>query len=171
MKRLTALALVLTCSTAWAEPAPTFGPIYGMMLEQEMQVAVSIGQAREIIEGTITKPSTEQADAAEVMLGAFYRHGSIVECERPKGFGCDVAIGWHALEMITTGYRIYAFGRWSGASAIGASRSILLGDCTALPDPNAAGFVNIDNRLCFWRDTAEQVACPPPEPGCARPVS
>jgi hypothetical protein len=55
------------------------------------------------------------------------------------------------------------FGKGNHAGFRGAgSRCILLGDNTQTPSPDSDGFVNIDNRLCFWRDTGEIAECPPP---------
>jgi hypothetical protein len=59
-------------------------------------------------------------------------------------------------------------GKCAGMTQTSGGRNILLGDYTALPKPDTSGFVNIANRLCFWRDTGERVACPAPEPECVK---
>lgn len=45
------------------------------------------------------------------------------------------------------------------------SRELVLGDRATTPI-KGDGFVNLGNKLCFWRDTGTIVDCPPPEPEC-----
>ena len=63
---------------------------------------------------------------------------------------CDVFLGYRA-----------------GWTNLG-SRNILVGKCTATPTPDTSNFVNIANKLCFWRTSGERVVCPTPEPGCEK---
>ena len=79
---------------------------------------------------------------------------------------CVIAIGMGALKYATTMNHTIAVGRCAGASLTTESRDLLIGDYTAAPR-GQDGFVNIANKLCFWRDSGERVACPPPEPECA----
>lgn len=89
-----------------------------------------------------------------------------------QGYGGDAAGAEPAFRKIVdlrgatlTGTWNVAVGLCSGSSLTGQSRSLLLGDRTAAP-PKGDGFVNIANKLCFWRDTGERVACPAPELEC-----
>ena len=58
--------------------------------------------------------------------------------------GCNIVIG------IDAGLSLSA----------NAAGNILVGNGVDVPDPNAKGFVNIANTLCFWRTTGERVSCP-----------
>lgn len=78
---------------------------------------------------------------------------------------CLVAIGLGALKSATLMYGTIAVGTCSGASLTTESMDILVGDHTSAP-VGKDGFVNIGNKLCFWRDTGTVVDCPPPEPEC-----
>lgn len=70
------------------------------------------------------------------------------------------------LPVIAMGSENVLIGNCSGyLSLTTQSRALLLGNRTAAP-PKGNGFVNIANKLCFWRDTGERVACPAPEPEC-----
>lgn len=80
-------------------------------------------------------------------------------------YTCIIAIGLGALENATTMNNTIASGRCSGASLRAESNDLLIGDYTSAPR-GKDGFVNIGNKFCFWRDTGERVACPPPEPEC-----
>jgi hypothetical protein len=60
-----------------------------------------------------------------------------------------------------------AIGRCSGFHLHAESRDILIGDYTDAPRERD-GFVNIKNKLCFWRDSGERADCPPPEPECGQ---
>lgn len=62
--------------------------------------------------------------------------------ECPGGMSYCVAIGLGAMGDV-------AAGAWN----------FCLGDDTQLPSPNCNGFVNLGNRLCFWRETGEIVPC------------
>jgi hypothetical protein len=44
-----------------------------------------------------------------------------------------------------------------------STRNILLGSFTTTPTRQSNNFVNIDNMICFWRDTLNKVDCPPPQ--------
>lgn len=68
------------------------------------------------------------------------------------------------LLMLSSGSDDVVIGRCSCVNLLG-SGNLLLGDYTGTPS-GASGFVNIANKLCFWRMTGERVACPPPEPEC-----
>ena len=61
----------------------------------------------------------------------------------------NVIIGIHAGEYLTIG-----------------NDNLLLGSCTSTPTPETSHFVNIANKLCFWRNTGEKAECPKPFPGC-----
>ena|ERR1700728_2851117 len=74
--------------------------------------------------------------------------------------GYLLAIGLNALNHVTHGKRTIGIGRNAGYYFRAGSRCILLGDNTLTPTPDCDGFVNIDNRLCFWRDTGEIAECP-----------
>jgi hypothetical protein len=72
-----------------------------------------------------------------------------------------------------TGQHNIVLGAGAGNILEDGKDNILVGVCTAAPTPHSAaptphssGFVNIANKLCFWRTTGERVACPPPEPEC-----
>ena len=113
-----------------------------------------------------------QQRAAFTMLGTSVKQCAVVDLTK-KGVG-NVAIGLGALNKaygLNSHYvgedlsYVYAIGRCAGASLENASRAFLIGDYTAAPS-GSDGFVNIANRLCFWRDTGETVDCPPPEPEC-----
>ena len=76
-----------------------------------------------------------------------------------------VCVGWRACENVTTGKRITVVGACAGRAITVESDVILVGDHTDIPK-GASGFVNIGNRLCFWRTTGERTECPPPVVGC-----
>jgi hypothetical protein len=57
-------------------------------------------------------------------------------------------------------------GMCAGWHVTTGKRNILIGDYTATPTPGTNDFINIANKLCFWRTTGERVACPPPEHEC-----
>lgn len=78
---------------------------------------------------------------------------------------CNVAYGVGALQYATTMLGTMAFGRCSGGHLTSENHDLLIGDYTAAPR-GKDGFVNLENKLCFWRDTGTVVDCPPPEPGC-----
>lgn len=78
---------------------------------------------------------------------------------------CLVAYGYGALLNATDMTGTMAFGRCSGASLRSESRDLLIGDFTAAPH-GKDGFVNLENKLCFWRDTGVVETCPPPNPEC-----
>lgn len=81
---------------------------------------------------------------------------------------CVIAIGLGALQDATDMDDTIAVGTYAGASLRTESRDLLIGDCTAAPR-GKDGFVNIANKLCFWRDTGIIEDCPPPEPQCHPP--
>src|ERR1700677_2692371 len=54
-----------------------------------------------------------------------------------------------------TGSYSTAIGYCAGWGGLG-SRDILVGACTRLPTPTTDDFVNIGNKLCFWRTTGER---------------
>ena len=71
-------------------------------------------------------------------------------------------------ERRRTGYRPVDFDIIIGNGAdiaIDNNHTILFGNCTSAP-PHADGFVNIANKLCFWRTSGEITECPPPVLGC-----
>lgn len=72
---------------------------------------------------------------------------STPECRhwRESG-GCNIVVGLHA-------------GWFLNGNAAG---NFLVGDFTSTPTPDAKGFVNLANVICFWRDQGERVPCPPP---------
>ena len=79
----------------------------------------------------------------------------------------DIDLTLHAAGLLAANQTYSVFiGIGAGRSAGTGTRNILVGSCTALPTPDTSGFVNIAGKLCFWRDTGEQVSCPTPEPGC-----
>lgn len=78
---------------------------------------------------------------------------------------CTTAVGLGALWLATNITHVIAIGRCSGASLHEARNTLLVGDYTSAPE-GSDGFVNIANKLCFWRDTGRRVDCPPPEPEC-----
>ena len=80
---------------------------------------------------------------------------------------CRIAFGYGALINITTGNNDMAYGHCSGASLMEESDDLLIGDYTAAP-LHKNGFVNIENKLCFWRETGKRADCPPPEPECMK---
>ena len=80
---------------------------------------------------------------------------------------CRIAFGYGALINITTGNNDMAYGHCSGASLMEESNDLLIGDYTAAP-LHKNGFVNIENKLCFWRETGKRADCPPPEPECMK---
>jgi hypothetical protein len=83
---------------------------------------------------------------------------------------CNVAVGIGAMEFATTLAHSIFIGRCSGHSVTTGSHDLLIGDYTSMPD-GAVGFVNIANKLCFWRDSGDRVACPAPEPECGAGIS
>lgn len=85
----------------------------------------------------------------------------------PDTPSCVVAIGEGALLNATAMSSTIGVGHCSGATLRTESDDILVGDYTAAPR-DKDGFVNIANRLCFWRNSGERVDCPPPEPECVR---
>lgn len=60
---------------------------------------------------------------------------------------------------------VMAIGRCAAASMTHVRRGIAIGDYTRLPE-GSSGFVNIGNKICFWRDTKQWADCPPPELEC-----
>lgn len=52
-----------------------------------------------------------------------------------------------------------AIGRNAMADLTRGAWNFCLGDDTQLPSPVCDGFVNLGNRLCFWRETGEVVPC------------
>jgi hypothetical protein len=95
------------------------------------------------------------------------------ESHAPKGVSpsyiptmtCIVAVGEGALQNATTMDDTIAIGHCSGASLTSESGDMLIGDYTSAPK-GKDGFVNIGNKLCFWRDNGDTATCPPPEPEC-----
>lgn len=83
----------------------------------------------------------------------------------------SVCVGIDACAFLTTGKGDTVVGACAGRSLLDGSWNVLVGDHTATPTPHTSNFVNIGNRLCFWRDTGARVACPPPEPDCFHPLS
>lgn len=81
----------------------------------------------------------------------------------------SVCVGIDACLRLSTGKGDTVIGACAGKSLLDGSWNVLVGDHTATPTPHTSNFVNIGNRLCFWRDTGERVACPPPEPECFYP--
>jgi len=81
-----------------------------------------------------------------------------IDYDAPAPVGVNkylLVIGYFALDRVVTGYRHIAIGARSGYTLQDGARCILIGDDTDVPTPDAIGFVNIDNRLMFWRDTGE----------------
>lgn len=86
----------------------------------------------------------------------------------PAPFACNVGVGIDAMLNLTTGQRNVFLGAYAGKSVEDGSDDVLVGACTATPTPRTSGFVNIANKLCFWRESGERVDCPPPEPDCGK---
>lgn len=83
-------------------------------------------------------------------------------------FTCNVGIGIDVMtNPLFNGKRDLFLGAKSGLHVTDGSDDVLVGTCTNTPTPHTSGFVNIANRLCFWRDSGERVACPPLESGCS----
>lgn len=107
-------------------------------------------------------------DAANVIQGAViavmhYDHpGASVSRHIPVD-GQAVLIKDTAPPLLVGSWNL-AVGSFAGASMTTQNRAIALGSCTAVRLGD--GFVNLGNRLCFWRDTGTIVDCPPPEPEC-----
>lgn len=101
-----------------------------------------------------------QHRAREAMRDIF-GHNIDYDEDRPERLYA-IAVGSYALNELTLGRHDIAIGRNSGRTMRLGSRCILLGDNTLTPTPDSDGFVNIDNRLCFWRDTGEIAECPAP---------
>lgn len=80
---------------------------------------------------------------------------------------CNIMIGQGASLSMTGAEHMITIGRCAGASVQNARRAILIGDYTSAPE-GSNGFVNIANKLCFWRYTGERVDCPAPEPECVK---
>lgn len=69
-----------------------------------------------------------------------------------------------SLPEILEGHDLTAVGHCAGASDIHSS-DLLIGDYAARPT-GSEPFVNFANKVCWWRDSGERVACPKPEPEC-----
>jgi hypothetical protein len=121
----------------------------------------------------------DELKAAAESIDSTVRHtlvetlGAIDKCPAKPGASdttpfCIVAVGEGALPNATTMSNTIAVGRCVGTSLTTESYDILIGDNTTAP-LHRDGFVNIGNRLCFWRDTGERAACPAPEPECTKP--
>lgn len=80
----------------------------------------------------------------------------------------SVGVGLNALGKYQHGHRTTAIGACSGASLLSGDDDVLVGAYTAAPTPTTSGFVNIANKLCFWRETGKRVNCPAPEPDCTK---
>lgn len=109
-------------------------------------------------------------DTANSIRGAVddvYRTHTEVSCANgtTDASSCIIAIGYGALMNATTMNNTIAIGRCSGATLTSESRDLLIGDFTTAPR-GKDGFVNLENKLCFWRDTGVVETCPPPNPEC-----
>jgi hypothetical protein len=80
---------------------------------------------------------------------------------------CNIAVGINAMTNATAVTYSTFIGTCAGYSVHSGRNILLIGDYTSAPD-GANGFVNIGNKLCFWRESGERVACPPPEPECGK---
>ena len=68
---------------------------------------------------------------------------------------------------LSIGHYSIAIGICAGWEGMGRN-DILIGICTRLPTPTTNDFVNIGNKLCFWRTTGERADCPPLVPECGK---
>lgn len=82
---------------------------------------------------------------------------------RPLGFDDGQITG---ADNVFVGMCVMNIKKWPH---VPGSRNILVGNYTSMPTASTNDFVNIANRLCFWRDTGQRVDCPPPEPDCTQP--
>lgn len=137
-------------------------------------LVASAGSARaDQVNGLVTDPP--QATPTELKTLADGIRPMFIDTMKAVGFDqmyleLSTCIGLHACENLTTGKRNMVAGACAGTSLRTASDDILIGAYTAAPTPDTSGFVNIGNKLCFWRDSGQRVACPPPEPECAKEV-
>ena len=74
----------------------------------------------------------------------------------------SIYIGLGAAAGANGGARNVVVGANAGRRLRTGSDNILIGAYTEVPAPDTCNFVNIGNRLCFWRDTGELAPVPPP---------
>jgi hypothetical protein len=155
LKLFLTLTLATACGGALAQ-TPETDPAELVSLSHEMESSIRTN-AHIVVGAPDPCVSGPNAPPPEVT-------GNIINAPAITG-SCDIAIGLGALQNATTMDDTIATGRCSGASLQTESRDLLIGDYTSAPR-DKSGFVNIANKLCFWRDTGTRVACPPPEPEC-----
>jgi hypothetical protein len=63
---------------------------------------------------------------------------------------------------VFSGHWDVTVGTCAGHYLSGGSYNILLGDFTRAPKPDSSYFVNMGNKVCWWRDTGKRAPCPPP---------
>lgn len=117
----------------------------------------------------LTSASTAQTPA-ELMAAAEGIRPAVVEAMQGLApiplMSENVLIGLGAGLVLKIGNRNVIVGACSGISLEEGSSNLLVGDHTATPTPFTSGFVNLGNKLCFWRETGAQADCPPPEKSC-----
>lgn len=99
---------------------------------------------------------------ADTVQGAIRIEGIVLTAKAP--WNSDIARPL-SISAANAVHDTTIIGRCAGWTAVN-SDDLLLGDYTATK--RGRGFVNIANKLCFWRDSGERVACPPPEPECVK---
>jgi hypothetical protein len=115
--------------------------------------------------GALAQPPTELIATADSV------RPSLIEAMKPymdktPTIEQSVCVGIDACRDLTLGKGNTVAGAYSGRHLQDGDWNVLVGACTATPTPSTSNFVNIANKLCFWRDTGQRVACPAPEPEC-----
>jgi hypothetical protein len=118
-----------------------------------------------------TNFADDTANSIRGTLDEVFGNHTAVDCAKgiPGAKSCIVAIGEGALLSATIMNDTIAIGRCSGASLTTESHDLLIGAYTSAPK-GKDGFVNIGNKLCFWRDSGATATCPPPEAECVTPT-
>lgn len=183
--KILATILILICSTAWAQsglgPNPTNAEVKTFV---DSKIRAALASAHKALSSIPSPALSGVAEGLDDGIRQFMFPMSPYPCHigpappAPLVIGnklaaplltgsCNLFVGLWSAPDATSMNGTIAIGNCTGAGLTTESRGLLIGNYTTAPR-GRDGFVNINNETCWWRDTGEPSACPPPVPECAQ---